>query len=328
MWLHSPLLFIYLLNLVAFAVAQAGGGSESHGEERIWLYAAYEVAWVLEGRNQQYILPFLTLDRDRNAKNNDGHRGSGPDQKLEFKEFMDDIAGQWPGSCTIELTDDLDDVAYKLTKGGFAKALKVIQARGWKFSQKAVAKTPTLYDYDVFLKDLSDMVNKCRKEKGDSVIQEQLDKMKTLAEKIVPIRDADFRQQKWITKDVEDEFLTRKKKDPASGEEVKDDDASGKIIYEQIDQGGTKVDDLTRPDFKKTIADAKNKKLFKEKMGNSKTWRSDVNKWIDQYADNAWIETANKHGEDIPTYPERAQTHFKVLQAWKSISEMHGRCVS
>lgn len=328
MRLHPSLFVFFLLKFIVFTAAQAGGGSESHGDERLWINLGYEVAWVLDGKDQQYILPFLTENKERNAKNYDGNRGSGPDQKLEFKEFMDCLSGKWPGTCTIDLTDDLDDVAKRLNTGGFGNSLKIVQARGWTYSKIAKKNDPTIYDYDRFLKDISDMVNKCRREKGDSAIQDKLDKMRTIAEKIVQIRDADFRQQKWVAKDLDETFLLREKKDPASGEMVRDKAASGRVIYEQTTDGGTKVDDLTRPNFLATISDAKNKKLFKETLNNSKTWRKDINKWIDQYADNAWIDKANKAGGRIPSYPDRAQSHFKVLQAWKSISEMHGRCAS
>ncbi|KAL1856434.1 hypothetical protein Daus18300_010701 [Diaporthe australafricana] len=326
MRLHLSLFVFFVLKLV-FTAAQAGG-SVSHGDERIWLNTVYEVAWILDGKDQQYILPFLSDAKDRGAKNYDGYRGTGPDQKLEFKEFMDCIAGKWKGTCTIDLTDDLDDVAEKLNKGGFGNALKVVQARGWKNSALTQKADPTIYHYDRFLKDMSIMVNKCRSEKGDSAIQGQLDRLRTLADKIVQIRDADFRQQKSVANDLEEVFLQRTKKDPVSGKDVKDEDASGRVIYEQTTEGGTKVDDRTRPDFVKTMADAKNKKLFKEKLGNSKKWRTELNNWIDRYADNAWINEANSKGGKIPTYPARAQGHYRVLEAWKSISEMHGRCAS
>lgn len=229
MRLHSSLFLFVLLKLIVFTAAQAGG-SESHGDERIWINLGYEVAWVLDGKDQKYLLPFLTEKSQRNTKNYDGNRGSGPDQKLEFKEFMDCLAGKWPGTCTIDLTDDLDDVAKRLNTGGFGQSLKTVQARGWTYSAKAKEKDPTIYDYDRFLKDTGDMVNKCRKEKGDAAIQDKLDKMKTIAEKIVQIRDADFRQQKWVANDVDETFLLRKKKDPATGEMVRDEAASGKVI--------------------------------------------------------------------------------------------------
>ncbi|RKU40479.1 hypothetical protein DL546_001158 [Coniochaeta pulveracea] len=309
MWLRSSA--SWLLALIFCVSVQVAAVSYAHAYDKIWLYYVYNLAWKLDGPSQRYILRFLDpknpADRQMNNQNiNKGNRGSLPNGQLTWEEF------QWSLNWALadktlnpvpELSDDFDKLAKQLwqtswmgseIKLGVAQSLRV---------QKGSRAPPGFLEYTDYIHSLTQMVEQAKIRLSGPDVAADLDKLHKLADKIVQIREVEFRQSKYLGEDLKKVF-------PGIN-----------IVEEEVPNPDPKRAGETKYNFKlvntlKTLEDPVTKAAIKAALGlqgdTSDKWKSKFIERVNRYGMETW------NGAPIdPPYEEEARRHRKTLTAWR-----------
>ncbi|KAF6834628.1 hypothetical protein CMUS01_06100 [Colletotrichum musicola] len=312
MWFRTS----WILLVVAHFSVLAASKSASAAYEKIWLYYAYQIAYKLDGPNQRYILrqldPKDRLDRKYTTAINNGNRGSLKDGMMTWTEFqwsLNNLRGQ---PSLPELEDDLDKTAANIWNSDIRNKLMVNIAASHYEGEDAGVK------YHSYIDSLGAMIRRARSEIGDSAIgEEMLRKTREVSEKIVDMRAAEFRQDRYIGEFLRTNFPgiraytyqvsdISKQTSPAPvvhgiRRRIK------KEVYDVVDLGRTLYA------FESEIAI---KLAFGMDGDTTGAWRK---RFVDFF--NNYVKEAFSNGPPIPERDPLAEGHRTVLTVWEQCLE-------
>ncbi|KAK2060411.1 hypothetical protein LY76DRAFT_634629 [Colletotrichum caudatum] len=193
-----------ILFVVAHFAVLAASKSFSAAYEKIWLYYAYQVAFKIEGPSQPYILrqldPNDPLDRKYTTAINNGNRGSLKDGMMTWNEFQWALNNLKGKPDLPQLEDDIEKTATNIWYSTIRNKMMVdVAATNW--DKKKPAK------YETYIDSLAAMIRKVRNNsQNDYKIQGELKKLQKISEKIVSVRQAEFRQDKYLGEELKELF--------------------------------------------------------------------------------------------------------------------------
>ncbi|KAL3956542.1 hypothetical protein ACCO45_009388 [Purpureocillium lilacinum] len=180
---------------LAFLVAvQVAAIKRGHAFERLFVWEAYNIAWDWKGNKQQYLFPI-----QRGGKTN---KGSGPDGRFTFQEFMNAVENRSPnhqnGLCTVAPPDENNGRTFKIvaTELEAAKFNSILQPLliNRRFDSGKPGQKKKFYPE--LLKWINTMIVEAVQAEGvRDKIQHRLLNMKTLTDIVLSCRDTEFQKR-------------------------------------------------------------------------------------------------------------------------------------
>ncbi|KAH9233979.1 hypothetical protein K456DRAFT_53494 [Colletotrichum gloeosporioides 23] len=291
-----------LLVVTHFAVL-AATKSIAAAYEKIWLYHAYQIAFKLEGPTQGYILrqldPKIKEDKKHTTAINNGNKGSLKDGMMTWNEFqwaLNNLKGQ---PELPQLQDDVDKTALNLWNSVVNNKLKVdVAATNWDAKNSI--------PYSTYIDSLSAMIRKARSQLGDAAIETELRKINAVNQKIVTIRAAEFRQDRYLGDDLREVFPqvvvhTYQVSNPSKPSE----------IWDVVDLEKT----LDDPESEAAIKIAVNMR-----SDTTEAWKKKFSERVSYYGSTAFGDTTSDDNpfKNEPPFTTEARNHRRVLAVWKN----------